>query len=328
MKKLLLLTVVLSGLLTLTGCDDAPEQAAAPVFKSSKQPDTKGLPATTDFYAAISLPTESDQKEAFDTMLGEIRKGAGSNPRGRELLGLIEDAVGRLTDAGLGDFTKGDLQSVVIGATLPPRMEDLQRAANNPMDVTIIIRGRFNPRRTKAYCEAENVRSTLIDGQQAWELESLIAKLGSGNKPSQTNKDKAGWLSFADDSTIIIGSRNGLRRALVAFKGQAPSLVPARVKAAEEFSSWNLYVCFANPRLIEESLRGGSPAAVKLMTAMPHDQVLLVSGLKGDDAVATIIMANQRTQENVQYSASMSKSLVPKVLEAYFDLISEILNGR
>jgi hypothetical protein len=64
------------------------------------------------------------------------------------------------------------------------------------------------------------------------------------------------------------------------------------------------------------------------MTAMPHDQVLLVSGLKGDDAVATIIMANQRTQENVQYSASMSKSLVPKVLEAYFDLISEILNGR
>jgi hypothetical protein len=217
---------------------------------------------------------------------------------------------------------------VVIGATLPPRMEDLQRAAANPMDVTIIIRGRFNPQRTKAYCEAENVRSTLIDGQQAWELESLIAKLGSGNKPSQTNKDKAGWLSFADDSTIVIGSRNGLRRALVAYKGQAPSLVPARVKAAEEFSSWNLYVCFANPRLIEESLRGGSPAAVKLMTAMPHDQVLLVSGLKGDDAVATIIMANQRTQENVQYSASMSKSLVPKVLEAYFDLISELLNGR
>lgn len=328
MRKLLSVALGLATMFIFTGCGDEPEVESAPIFKSAKQPDTKGLPPSTDFYAALALPTESDQKAAFDAMLDEIRKGAGSNPRGREFLRGLEDIVGRLTDAGLGDFTRGDIQSVVIGATLPARVSGLQNASSEEMDLTVIIRGRFNSQRTKSYCEAEKVRGTLIDGQQAWELNSFISKLGSGNKLGQPNKDKDGWLSFADESTIIIGSRNSLRRALIAYKGQSPSLKPARIKAAEEFSSWNLYVCFANPRLIEESVSGGSPATVKLMNAMPHDQVLLISGLKGDEAVATIIMANQTTQENIQYSASMTKSLLPKMLEAYFELFSETIGGR
>ena len=328
MRKLLSVALGLATMFIFTGCGDEPEVESAPIFKSAKQPDTKGLPPSTDFYAALALPTESDQKAAFDAMLAEIRKGAGSNPSGREFLRSLEDIVGRLTDAGLGDFTRGDLQSIVIGATLPARLSGLQNTSSEEMDLTVIIRGRFNAQRTKSYCEAEKVRGTLIDGQQAWELNSFISKLGSGNKLGQPNKDKDGWLSFADESTIIIGSRNSLRRALIAFKGQSPSLKPARIKAAEEFSSWNLYVCFANPRLIEESVRGGSPAAVKLMNVMPHDQVLLISGLKGEEAVATIIMANQTTQENIQYSASMTKSLLPKMLEAYFELFSETLGGR
>jgi hypothetical protein len=328
MRKLLSVALGLATMFIFTCCGDEPEVESAPIFKSAKQPDTKGLPPSTDFYAALALPTESDQKAAFDAMLDEIRKGAGSNPRGREFLRGLEDIVGRLTDAGLGDFTRGDIQSVVIGATLPARVSGLQNASSEEMDLTVIIRGRFNSQRTKSYCEAEKVRGTLVDGQQAWELNSFISKLGSGNKLGQPNKDKDGWLSFADESTIIIGSRNALRRALIAYKGQSPSLKPARIKAAEEFSSWNLYVCFANPRLIEESVRDGSPAAVKLMNAMPHDQVLLISGLKGDEAVATIIMANQTTQENIQYSASMTKSLLPKMLEAYFELFSETIGGR
>jgi len=328
MRKLLSVALGLASLFILTGCGDEPAAESAPIFKSAKQPDTKGLPPSTDFYAALALPTESDQKAAFDTMLAELRKGASANPRGREFLRALEDAVGRLTDAGLGDFTRGDLQSIVIGATLPASMSGLQKASSDELDLTVIIRGRFNPQRMKSYCEAEKARGTLINGQEAWELNSLISKLGSGTKLGQPSNNKDAWLSFADESTIVIGSRNSLRRSLTAFKGQSPSLKPARIKAAEEFSSWNLYVCFANPRLIEESVRGGSPATVKFMNSMPHDNVLLISGLKGDEAVATIIMANQTTQENIQYSASMTKSLLPKMLEAYFELFTEALGSR
>ena len=103
------------------------------------------------------------------------------------------------------------------------------------------------------------------------------------------------------------------------------------VKAAEEFKDWNLYLCFNNPRLIEAATAqaGGNSAsdrmAARIIRIMPHDQALIVTGARGDSEAAAIILSNEATQENIQYSVSASKTLTPKILKVYTESISELI---
>jgi hypothetical protein len=323
------------SLLLLTGCEKEPSKAPTPAVKRSiinlgKIPDTKGLAPSTNFFAVIELPTEADQKVALDAMLSEFKKAAGANPKGKAILRAIDDILGRLNDAGLCDVSRGELHSVTAGVTLPTNLKELQDIDGSDVDFAIIVRGKFDPKRTKAFCEAEGVKGTLIDGQPAWDLDSIVTKLNPKAKGSKPQPGKEEWFAYADDSTLVIGNRSSLRKSLNAFKGQSPSLRPARIKAAEAISDWSMYFCFANPGLIEDAFRQERSArrsAEKVLAAMPHDQVLLIAGLKADNASSTLILANQTTQENIQYSASASQSLLPKLIDAYLELIGEALNG-
>lgn len=340
MKTNLCALALALNLILLTGCgkDPAPSaQTPAPaVTKPSilslvKLPDTKGLAPSTNFFAIISLPKEADQKVALDTMLAEFKKAANAKPQGKAVVRAIDDILGRLNDAGLCDVSKGELHSITAGLTLPNNVRELQETSSSEIDFAIIARGKFDPKRTKAFCEAEGVKGTLIDGQPAWDVNSIIAKLNPQAKLSKSAPGKEEWFAYADDETLVIGNRNSLRKSLGAFKGQAPSLQPVRIKAAEAISDWNVYFCFANPALIEDAFRQertANASANKVLAAMPHDQILLISGLKSDSASTALILANQSTQENIQYTASASQSLLPKLIDAYIGIAGEAFGGR
>lgn len=336
------LHLCLLGVALLTGCDKDPAPSPTPsattatkalsVLARTKEPDTKGLSPSTNFYAIVNLPTEADQKVALDAMVAEFKRATSANPKSKPVIRAIDDILGRANDAGLCDVAQGELRSITAGVTLPSSLQEIQSLEESDIDFAIILRGKFDPKRTKAFCEAEGVKGTLIDGQPAWDLNSIITKLNPKAQPSKTEPGKEEWFAYADDATLVIGNRNSLRKSLNAFKGQSPSLRPAHLKAVEAFGDWNVYLCFANPGLINDSFRqetAGNQASRKLLAAMPHDQIVMLAGLHANDASTALILANPTTQENIQYTASASQSLLPKLIEAYVDVIGQAIeSGR
>ena len=324
------LTVTAVAMLAV-GCDKKAEDLI-PLTPSVKLPDTKGLPSSTNLYAQIDLKLDPQQKQAYATLLESIVKAAGAKAEGRAFLRKAEDAIGRLKDAGFGDFTKGDLNSVTFGMTLPESPAGFENFSPEDSDITLILRGKFSPERTKAFCQAERVQESLVEGTTAWNLGRLLDKLTGESSLGKGPEDKSVWFAYADNSTLAIGTRSSLRKSLAALKGDRPSLKPTVVKAAEEFKDWNLYLCFNNPRLIEAATaqaRGTSPSdriAARIIQIMPHDQALIVTGARGDNEAMAIILSNEATQENIQYSISASKSLTPKFLKVYTEGIGELID--
>jgi hypothetical protein len=324
--------LTLSALALLAvGCDKKAEELI-PLKPAAKLPNTVGLPASTNLYAQIDLKLDPQQKQAYATLLESIVKAAGAKAEGRAFLRKAEDAIGRLKDAGFGDFTKGDLNSVTFGMTLPESPAGFERFSPEDADITLILRGKFAPERTKAFCQAERIQESLIEGQTAWNLGKLIDKLTGDSALGKGPEDKSVWFAYADNGTLAIGTRGSLRKCLAALKGERSSLKPTAVKAAEEFKDWNVYVCFNNPRLIEAATAqagGNRPSdrvAARIISIMPHDQALIVTGARGDSEAAAIILSNEATQENIQYSFSASKSLTPKFLKVYTESIGELID--
>jgi hypothetical protein len=312
------------------GCDKKADELI-PLKPASKLPDTKGLPVTTNLYAQIDLKLDPQQKQAYGALIDSIVKAAGTKAEGRSFMRKADDAIGRLKDAGFGDFTKGDLNSIVFGMTLPDSPAAFRNFAPEDADITLILRGKFVPERTKAFCQAERIPESLVEGQTAWNLGGLIDKLTGESAFAKTPEDKSVWFAYADNGTLAVGTRSSLRKSLAALKGDRPSLKPAVVKAVEDFKDWNVYLCFNNPRLIEAAtaLAGGDrPSdrmAARIIRIMPHDQALIISGARGDSEAAAVILSNEATQENIQYSVSASKSLTPKILKVYTESIGEII---
>jgi hypothetical protein len=315
----------------LTGCGDKPESkpsasipapppAPTPLITVyTKTPDTKGLDPSTNFYAIVSLPTEAEQKAGLDAIMAEFKKAANANPQGKAILRTVDDVIGRLNDAGLCDISKGELSSVTLGMTLPGTNRELEQSTEaDEIDFTIILRGKFNPGRTKAFCEAEGVKGTLIDGQPAWELQSIISKLSPKAQTEKPEPGKEEWISYADEGTLLIGNRNSLRKSIGAFKGQSPSLRPTRVKAADMMGNWNIYVSFSNSALLDDLVKASSDADERRMiSVLPREQILFVAGMKSGNALGTVIMTDASGQETIQYTSSVSQSLIPKLINAY-----------
>ncbi len=312
------------------GCDK-PAEELIPLKPSAKLPDTKGLPLSTNLYAQIDLKLDPQQKQAYGALIDSIVKAAGTKAEGRTFLRKAEDALGRLKDAGFGDFTQGDLQSITFGMTLPETPAGFESFSPEDADITAILRGKFAPERTKSFCQAERVQESLIEGQTAWNLGKLIDQLTGEATFGSLPDDKSVWFAYADNGTLAIGTRSSLRKSLGALKGERASLKPAVVKASEEFKDWNIYFCFNNPRLIETATAqagGNSPSdrvAARILRIMPHDQALVISGARGDSEALAVILSNEATQENIQYSVSASKSLTPKFLKVYTDSIADLI---
>lgn len=329
MKLLRALTLLAVAVLAV-GCDKKADELI-PLKPAGKLPNTAGLPVSTNLYAQVDLKLDPQQKQAYTALLESIIKAAGSKAEGRAFLRKAEDAIGRLKDAGFGDFTKGDLNSITFGMTLPESPAGLESFSPEDADITMILRGKFSPERTKAFCQAERVQESLVEGQIAWNLGKLIDKLTGDSSLGAGPEDKYVWFAYANDSTLAIGTRSSLRKSLAALKGERSSLKPMTVKAAEEFKDWNFYLCFNNPRLIESATAqagGNRPAdrlAARIIRVMPHDQALVVSGARGDSEAVAIILSNESTQENIQYSVSASKSLTSKFLNIYSESIGELI---
>ncbi len=312
------------------GCDKKPEETIPPK-PAAKLPDTKGLPVTTNLYAQIDFKLDPQQKQAYGTLIDSFVKAASTKAEGRNFLRKTEDALGRLKDAGFGDFTKGDLHSVTFGMTLPESPAGFVNFSPEDSDITLILRGKFTPERTKAFCEAERVKESLVDGQAAWNLGNLVDKLSGEKEFDKVSDEKSVWFAYADNGTIAIGTRSSLRKSLGALKGERPSMKPSAVKAAEDFKEWNFYFCFNNPKLIEAAtaMAGGNrPSdriAARIIQIMPHDQALIITGSRGDNEATAVILSNEATQENIQYSVSISKSLAPKILKIYSDGIADLI---
>lgn len=312
------------------GCDKKAEELN-PLKSAAKLPNTKGLPLTTNFYAQVDLKLDPQQKQAYGALIDSFVKAAGAKAEGRAFLRKAEDAIGRLKDAGFGDFAKGDLNSITFGMTLPESPLGFVSFSPEEADITLILRGKFSPERTKAFCQAERVQESLVEGQTAWNLGSLVDKLTGEATFGALPEDKAVWFAYADDGTLSIGNRSSLRKSLGALKGERASLKPAVVKAAEDFKDWNFYLCFNNPRLIEAASaqaggkRPSDRMAARIIRIMPHDQALIITGSRGDSEAAAVILSNEATQENIQYSVSASKSLTPKFLKIYTESIGELI---
>jgi hypothetical protein len=325
-------SLLLTAVLLTTGCDKKPEETPPPK-STAKLPNTKGLPATTNLYAQLDLKQDPQKKEAYGALIDSVVKAAGSKPQGREVLRKIEEVVGRLKDAGLGDFTKGDLESIVFGMTLPESPLGFVNFDPEDAEITLILRGKFSPERTKSFCQSERIPESLIEGQTAWDLGKLLAKLGGEDSLGEATGEKVVWFAFADNGTIAVGTRSALRKSLGALKGERPSLQAGLVKATEDFKDWSFYLCFNNPRLIEaaaskgKSRRPEDRMAQRLIEITPHDQAVIIGGVRGDSEAMAVILSNDQTQENIQYSVSMSKSLSSKFLKVYAESIGEIIDA-
>lgn len=327
----LIASCLLAAVLLTTGCDKKPEETPSPK-PSAKLPNTKGLPASTNLYAQLDLKLDPQQKQAYGALIDSVIKAASNKAEGREILRKIAEVMGRLKDAGLGDFTKGDLDSVVFGLTLPESPLGFIRFEPEDAEITLIMRGKFSPDRTKAFCQSEQIPESLIEGQTAWDLGKLLARLSGEESFGDAKGEKAIWFAYADNGTIAAGTRGSLRKSLGALKGERASLKAGPVKATEDFKDWNFYLCFNNPRLIEaaasqgKSRRAEDRIAQRIIEIIPHDQAVIISGGRGDSEAVAVILSNDQNQENIQYSFSASKSLTPKILKVYTESIGEIID--
>jgi len=321
--------ILLLGVLLAVGCDDISKN-------TQKLPNTKGLPTSTNFYGELNLKVNSDKLSTFKDAYETIKQASRRKDKGKEFWREVEEVMGQLKDAGFGDIEKGDIASITFGLTIPKTLKLCENFQPEDSLPVIIIRGNFSPKRTNEFCTAERVDSTLISGEKSWSLESLISKISNNKIPYTVSPEKASWFSYADDNTLVIGMKNSLRKSLAILKGEGESLVAQPVLALKDFNDWSIYLCFTNKALIDNAVKTANdspyrqdPASkfgVEFIKILPHDQATLVCGSRDDNEAVAFVLSNHETNENIKYDVSTSKSLTPKFLKIYTDLIVEILN--
>jgi len=321
--------ILLLGVLFLVGCDDISKS-------TQKLPNTKGLPPSTNFYGELNLKINPEKVSTFKDAYETIKRASKRKEKGREFWREVEDVVGQLKDAGFGDIEKGDITSITFGVTIQNSLKLIEKGQAEDILPVIIIRGNFSPKRTNEFCTAEKVDSTFINGEKSWNLECLVSKISNNKIPYTASPERATWFSYADDKTLVLGLKNSLRKSLSILKGEGESLVPQPVQALKEFNDWTMYLCFTNKALVDSSIKltesspyrqdPASKFGVEFFKVLPHDQATLVCGSRDDNEAVAFVLSNHETNENVKYDVSTSKSLTPKFLKIYTDLIVEILN--
>jgi len=316
------------SILIIVGCDDVS-------IKSQKLPNTTGLPASSNLYGEIDLKVNAEKLSTFKTAYENIKSVSRTKGKGKEFWRQFEEIMGQLKDAGFGDIEKGDINSISFGFTIPKTPKQLKDIQPEDTVPVIIVRGNFSPKRTNEFCDAEKIDSTLIGGEKSWCLESLINKLSNDKNVYTVSPDKAAWIAYGDDKTLVIGTKNSLRKSLSILKGEGASLVPKPVNKLKEYNDWSIYVSFDCKELIDNSIRAmkvrpGDEATTKIgvdfIKIIPHNQATFLCGSRDDDEVVAFVMSNDETNENIKYEFSASKTVTVKILKFYTDLIQTMVN--
>ncbi len=302
-------SLALLPLLLLVGCGQP----------KTKAPLTQGLPVTTNVWAQLSLVTENKpNNKANSEILQGLEALLQANPESRRNLAKIMEALGAIKDAGLGDLTKGDLQSITLGATLP---KNAALIGPSPADLqlVLILRGNFNPTRISEFANNNGLKQTEVGGAPTWALVQLIGKIA---KEKQTTPDPFGFgLTAVDEHTLVIATPSVLNHAVAALQGKEGSLIAPRINVLDAYQDWQLLVVFSDRDLIDnaaaENSKGERTASLvkAYLDALPHDHIVAISGQRGDQSAFGLYGVNAATQESLSYGASMSTTLAPKMVE-------------
>lgn len=296
-------------LLLLVGCGQP----------KTKAPLTQGLPVSTNVWAQLSLVPDSKQatKASADFLQG-LEALIQANPEARRNLAKLNEALGAIKDAGLGDLAKGDLKSVTVGATLP---KNAALIGPSPADLqlVLILRGNFNPARLAEFAKNNGLKQTEVGGAPTWGLVELVGKIA---KEKQSSPDPFGFgLTAVDEHTLVIATPTVLTHAVAALQGKEASFIAPRLNVLDAYQDWQLLVVFSDRDLIDnaaaESSKGQrtAPLVKAYLDALPHDHIVAITGQRSDQSAFGLYGVNAATQESISYGASMSTSLAPKFVE-------------
>lgn len=302
-------------LLLLVGCGQP----------KTKAPLTQGLPASTNVWAQLSLVTESkqDAKASADFLQG-IEAVLQANPEARRNLAKLNEALGAIKDAGLGDLTKGDLKSITLGATLP---KNAALIGPSPADLqlVLILRGNFNPARLAEFAKNNNLKQTEVGGAPTWALVELVTKIA---KEKQATPDPFGFgLTAVDEHTLVVATPTVLSHAVAALQGKEASFIAPRLNVLDAYQDWQLLVVFSDRDLIDNAAAENSkgertaPLVKAYLDVLPHDHIVAISGQRGDQSAFGLYGVNASTQESISYGASLSTSLTPKIVDLVGKLV-------
>lgn len=302
-------------LLLLVGCGQP----------KTKAPLTQGLPVSTNVWAQLSLVPDSTQAtKANADFLQGLEALIQANPEARRNLAKLNEALGAIKDAGLGDLAKGDLKSVTLGATLP---KNAALIGPSPADLqlVLILRGNFNPARLAEFAKNNSLKQTEVGGAPTWALVELIGKIA---KEKATNPDPFGFgLTAVDEHTLVIATPTVLTHAVAALQGKEASFIAPRLSVLDAYQDWQLLVVFSDRDLIDnaaaESSKGQRTAGLvkAYLDALPHDHIVAITGQRSDQSAFGLYGVNAATQESISYGASMSTSLAPKFVELAAKLV-------
>jgi hypothetical protein len=302
-------------LLLLVGCGQP----------KTKAPLTQGLPVSTNVWAQLSLAADSKQaNKASADFLQWLEAMIQANPEARRNLAKLNEALGAIKDAGLGDLAKGDLKSVTVGATLP---KNAALIGPSPADLqlVLILRGNFNPTRLAEFAKNNSLKQTEIGGAPTWGLVEVVGKIA---KEKETSPDPFGFgLTAVDEHTLVIATPTVLTHAVAALQGKEASFIAPRLNVLDAYQDWQLLVVFSNRDLIDNAAAENSkgertaPLVKAYLDALPHDHIVAITGERGDQSAFGLYGVNAATQESISYGASMSTSLAPKFVELAAKLV-------
>jgi len=302
-------------LLLLVGCGQP----------KTKAPLTQGLPVSTNVWAQLSLAADSKQanKASADFLQG-LEALMQANPEARRNLAKLNEALGAIKDAGLGDLAKGDLKSVTVGATLP---KNAALIGPSPADLqlVLILRGNFNPTRLAEFAKNNSLKQTEIGGAPTWGLVELVSKIA---KEKESSPDPFGFgLTAVDEHTLVIATPTVLTHAVAALQGKEASFIAPRLNVLDAYQDWQLLVVFSDRDLIDNAAAENSkgertaPLVKAYLDALPHDHIVAITGQRTDQSAFGLYGVNAATQESISYGASMSTSLAPKFVELAAKLV-------
>lgn len=285
----------------------------------TKAPLTQGLPVSTNVWAQLSLVPDSKQAtKANADFLQGLEALIQANPEARRNLAKLNEALGAIKDAGLGDLAKGDLKSVTVGATLP---KNAALIGPSPADLqlVLILRGNFNPARLAEFAKNNSLKQTEVGGAPTWALVELVGKIA---KEKESSPDPFGFgLTAVDEHTLVIATPTVLTHAVAALQGKEASFIAPRLSVLDAYQDWQLLVVFSDRDLIDnaaaESSKGQrtAPLVKAYLDALPHDHIVAITGQRSDQSAFGLYGVNAATQESISYGASMSTSLAPKFVE-------------
>ena len=247
-----------------------------------------------------------------------------ANPEARRNLAKLNEALGAIKDAGLGDLAKGDLKSITLGATLP---KNAALIGPSPADLqlVLILRGNFNPTRLAEFAKNNSLKQTEVGGAPTWALVELIGKIA---KEKQTSPDPFGFgLTAVDEHTLVIATPTVLTHAVAALQGKEASFIAPRLNVLDAYQDWQLLVVFSDRDLIDNAAAENSkgertaPLVKAYLDALPHDHIVAITGQRADQSAFGLYGVNAATQESLSYGASMSTSLAPKFVELAAKLV-------